>query len=277
MRLLICGARGSTPTPGPEFVRYGGSTACVAVAHAGGRPALVLDAGTGLTGLSKLLGDEPFAGTIALTHLHWDHTHGLPFFAAGDRPDARVRVLGPAEGDLEELLARAMSPPHFPIAPNELLGSWTFDRIVAGEYEIEGFDVLALEVPHKGGTTLGYRISDSESAVAYLPDHGPQALGAGPSGFGELHEAALALAQDATVLIHDGQYTADEFERVASFGHSAVDYAIALARTCRVSRLLLFHHDPGRTDDQIDAIVAEHGDGPPAVEAAAEGTVIELA
>jgi phosphoribosyl 1,2-cyclic phosphodiesterase len=256
MQVLICGARGSTPTPGSEFVRYGGNTACVAIARDGESPSLILDAGTGLTRLSKLLDGHPFRGTILLGHLHWDHTHGLPFFAAGDRFDSRVSVLMPADGDPEDLIARV---------------------IREGEHEIEGFSVLAVEVPHKGGRTFGYRISDSEQAVAYLSDHAPQALGLGRSGLGELHEAARALADGASVLIHDAQYTADEFERVSRFGHSAVEYAIDLARECEVPRLLLFHHDPGRTDDQIDAIVAAHdGRSNPTVEAAAEGTMIDL-
>src|SRR5437764_7770257 len=177
MRLLICGARGSTPAPGPEFVRYGGHTACVAVARDDETPVLILDGGTGLTRLSKTLDGAPFRGTILLSHLHWDHTHGLPFFAAGDRPDADVVVLMPGDGDPEEILSRALSPPHFPITPGELEGRWRFKQIKAGQHEIEGFSVLALEIPHKGGVTFGYRISDGEEAFAYLPDHAPQAFG----------------------------------------------------------------------------------------------------
>ena len=276
MRLVICGARGSTPAPGSEFVRYGGNTSCVALARDGERPMLVLDAGTGLTRLSKLLDGQPFQGTILIGHLHWDHTHGLPFFPAGDRPDSRVRVLMPADGDPEELLARVLSPPHFPISPSELEGSWSFERIEPGEHEVEGFSVLAHEVPHKGGVTLGYRISDGESAVAYISDHAPIVLGPGSSGLGEFHQAARALADRADLLIHDGQYTADEFEQATRFGHSAVEYAIGLAQECEVPRLLLFHHDPARTDDEIDTIVAAHRGRNTTVEAAAEGTVIDL-
>jgi phosphoribosyl 1,2-cyclic phosphodiesterase len=276
MRLVICGARGSSPAPGSEFVRYGGNTACVALARDGERPTLVLDAGTGLTGLSKMLDGQPFQGAILLGHLHWDHTHGLPFFPAGDCADSRVRVLMPADRDPEELLARAMSPPHFPISPSELEGHWSFERIEPGEHEIEGFSVLAREVPHKGGVTLGYRISEGESAVAYISDHAPIVLGSGSSGFGEFHQAARALADGTDLLIHDGQYTADEFERMSRFGHSAVEYAIGLAQECQVPRLLLFHHDPARTDDEIDAIVAAHRGRNVTVEAAAEGSVIDL-
>jgi phosphoribosyl 1,2-cyclic phosphodiesterase len=276
MRLVICGARGSTPAPGAEFVRYGGHTACVAVARDGERPALVLDGGTGLARLSRLLDGTPFRGTILLGHLHWDHTHGLPFFAAGDRPDARVSVLMPGDGDPEETLSRAISPPHFPITPSEFEGQWRFGRITAGQHEIEGFSVLALEVPHKGGVTFAYRISDGESTFAYLSDHAPQALGKGPAGLGEFHDTARALAGGADLLIHDAHYTADELEQAWSFGHAAVEYAIALAEQCQVPRLLLFHHHPERTDDEIDAIVAAHRDARVSVEAASEGSVVDL-
>jgi phosphoribosyl 1,2-cyclic phosphodiesterase len=118
VRLTFCGVRGSTPAPGPEFVRYGGHTSCVAVAHDGAAaPTLILDAGTGVRRVSTLLADQPFTGTILLTHLHWDHVQGLPFFRAGDRDDATVTLLLPDQRDgtgAEEVLARAMSPPPLP-------------------------------------------------------------------------------------------------------------------------------------------------------------------
>src|SRR6267143_1452325 len=108
MRLFVCGVRGSTPAPGREFVRYGGATSCIAIApDGGGLPRLVLDAGTGLTRLSSLFNGGPFRGTILLSHLHWDHTHGLPFFPAGDRDGSEVDIVMPAQGrDEEEVLAR---------------------------------------------------------------------------------------------------------------------------------------------------------------------------
>src|SRR2546425_1164235 len=187
--MFICGVRGSTPSPGPQFVRYGGNTSCIALAQNGQAPRLVLDAGTGLQRLTPLLDGRPFRGSILLGHLHWDHTHGLPFFSAGDRPDAEVTLVMPAQGDPANVLARVMSPPHFPIKPAELRGRWRF---------------------------LGIQ-------------EGPP----------------------------------------------AVDYAVGLAEAAGVKRLLLFHHDPARTDDQIDAIVAAHRGNAIPVEAAAEGTVID--
>src|SRR5579864_1962691 len=160
MRVWVCGVRGSTPAPGGEFARYGGHTSCIALGQDGGPPTLILDAGTGIRRVGALLGGRPFEGTILFGHLHWDHTQGLPFFAAADRPDARVDVLIPAQGDAGRVLARAMSPPHFPIGPDELRGNWRFDGLEPGDHHIEGFSVVAHEIPHKGGRTYGYRISD---------------------------------------------------------------------------------------------------------------------
>ncbi|CAN5173642.1 hypothetical protein BH24ACT1_BH24ACT1_12490 [soil metagenome] len=146
---MVCGVRGSTPAPGADFIRYGGHTSCLALAHDGGAPSLVLDAGTGIRRVSDLLGGAPFRGTILLGHLHWDHTQGLPFFAAGDRPDGTVDLFLPAQGaaGAQALLERAMSPPHFPIAPSGLRGRWRMAGLEPGDHRIEGFDVLAREIP----------------------------------------------------------------------------------------------------------------------------------
>ena len=276
MRLTFCGVRGSTPSPGPCFVRYGGNTSCVAVAAGDEAPRLVLDAGTGLANLSRLLDGSAFEGTILLGHLHWDHTHGLPFFPAGGREDSDVTLLMPAQGDAEAVLARVLSPPHFPITPSQLGGRWRFAGLEAGQHHIEGFSVLARQIPHKGGRTFGYRVSDGRSSFAYLADHSPTALGAGPDGLGPHHEAAMELAAGVDVLVHDAQHLACQFPAVGYLGHSAVEYAVGLAEAAGARRLVLFHHDPARTDDEIDAIVAEHQGGPVSVVAAAEGTVIEL-
>ena len=276
MRVHICGVRGSTPAPGPEFVRYGGNTSCVAVARDDEPPTLVLDAGTGLQRLTQVLDGRPFRGSILLGHLHWDHTHGLPFFRAGDNPDAHVDVHMPAQGDPVEVLARVLSPPHFPIGPGDLRGDWQFHALEPGESAIEGFTVTAREIPHKGGRTFGYRVSDGRASIAYLSDHSPITLGPGPEGLGEYHDAALDLARDVDVLLHDAQYTAAELPERAAFGHSAVDYAVGLAERAGARRLLLFHHDPPRTDDAIDEIVRAHQRPRVDVQAAAEGAVIDL-
>jgi ribonuclease BN (tRNA processing enzyme) len=250
----------------------------VAIAPDDGPPRLVLDAGTGLRRVTGLLRGEPFAGTIILTHLHWDHVHGLPFFTAGDREDARVTLLLPEpEGNAtaEDVLAEGMSPPHFPITPRGLRGDWTFGAIAPGTFKADGFTVEAREVPHKGGRTFGYRVSDGHSSVAYIPDHCPTALGPGPEGWGEYHPDALALAAGADLLIHDAFLRPEEVPALGSFGHPAADYAVSLARRAGAGRVLLAHHKPDRTDDELDALAARFR-ADPRVAVAAEGQVIDL-
>jgi len=294
--ITFCGVRGSTPAPGAAYLRYGGNTSCVAVAHARGEaPVLALDAGTGLANLSGLLDGAAFNGTILLSHLHWDHSLGLPFFRAGDRDDARVTLLlpeqeagrggaggpglgagGPGLGEAEGLLGQVMSPPFFPIRPGELRGRWDFGTISPGQHKAEGFTVEAREIPHKGGRTLGYRISDGRAVLAYVTDHCPTSYGPGPHGLGAYHEAAVELARDADLLIHDAQLTAEEVPAEAAWGHAAAEYAAGLAARAGARRVALFHHKPSRTDDELDAIGQRFAAGPVPVLVAAEGQSVEL-
>jgi ribonuclease BN (tRNA processing enzyme) len=287
--ITFCGVRGSTPAVGARYLRYGGNTSCVAVAHSPGEaPVLALDAGTGVAGLSELLGGAAFAGTILLTHLHWDHCLGLPFFRGGDREDARVTLLLPAQGDgpdgcggsapgdAESLLAQVMSPPFFPIRPGQLRGAWEFGTIAPGQLKAEEFTVEAREIPHKGGRTLGYRVSDGRVTVAYVTDHCPTSLGPGPDGLGAYHEAAVELARDADLLIHDAQLTVEEVPAEAAWGHAAAEYAVGLAVRAGARRVALTHHKPSRTDDQLDELARRFDGAPVPVLVAAEGLSVEL-
>jgi phosphoribosyl 1,2-cyclic phosphodiesterase len=279
VRVTFCGTRGSTPAPGPEFVRYGGNTSCVAISHGDdAAPSLLLDAGTGLRRVQELLGDAAFDGTLLLTHLHWDHVQGLPFFPSGDRVGSRVAMLLPSDDHLGpvDLLSRMMSPPFFPIGPTQLRGDWDFGYVPDGAFEAEGFSVLARDVPHKGGHTVGYRVSDGRVSVAYLPDHCPTALGSGPDDVGEYHEAALELACGVDLLIHDSHLRAEEVEAEGSFGHAAAEYAVRLAELAGTRRVALFHHRPERTDAEVDRTVARFAARGLSVVAAEEGTTVAL-
>lgn len=261
---MLLGVRGSTPAPGPDFVRYGGHTSCVGVIPTGGvAPTLIMDAGTGIRSLPGLLGSEPFRGSILLSHLHWDHVEGLPFCRAVDREDARVDLYVPEQdgASARDLLARTMSPPSFPIEPEGLFGSWRFLPVPDGATPIEDFEVAAVDISHKGGRTVGYRVASATASFAYLPDHAP-ARGMSP--------AAWDLIEGVDVLLHDAQFIEPERSLADAYGHATVEETIALAGKAGVGTLVLFHHSPVRTDGQLDRIL-EMADLPVPVVVAKEG------
>lgn len=269
MRVTFLGVRGSTPAPGADFVRYGGHTSCVAIARdADSDPVLVLDAGTGLRALTPLLSPNSFSGAILISHLHWDHMQGIPFFAAGDRPDAHVAVYVPAERGLSgrDLLALSMAPPTFPITPEGLKGDWSFTAIEPGPLEVEGFRIRAFEVGHKGGRTYGYRVDSGSASMAYVPDHAPAA---------GVSAAAREGMHGVDVLVHDAQFLDHERPRAVDYGHATIDEAIALAREVDARMLMLYHHGPHRTDAALDEIGAEFRSGG-FVRTAREGMVLDL-
>jgi ribonuclease BN (tRNA processing enzyme) len=183
-----------------------------------------------------------------LTHLHWDHLQGLPFCPALDDADARVTVHlpAPAGADPTALLARGMSPPHFPIGPDGLLGRWSF--LASGPFEAAGLQVSVAPIGHRG-LTHGVRVEDPSGAVlAYLPDHSPRTATA------DQLEAAEKLASGADVLLHDAQFTAAERAVADAYGHSTIDDAVAFAARCGAGRLVLTHHAPARTDAELDTL-----------------------
>jgi ribonuclease BN (tRNA processing enzyme) len=273
------GVRVYTPVSGPEYERIGGNTSSVAVAIGDGLPTLLLDAGTGLLSLTRefVRAQRPFTGSILLTHLHWDHLQGLPFFPPADRDDARVACYQPAQGDPVAVLSRAMSPPHFPIGPDGLNGSWSHVALEPGKHDVEGCSVTVAEIPHKGGRAYGYRITaDGCGTFAYLPDHCPTRIGPGPDGYGARHENALALAHDVDVLVHGAQFVASEIERAHAFGHAIAEYAVALAREANAGRLVFTHHAPFRADDAVEAIAAAHDSASLPVVPAREGDSFTL-
>lgn len=277
MKVELLGVRGSTPAPGAAFVRYGGHTSCVAVrADDDPVPRLALDAGTGLRSLTGRLAGAPYVGSIVLTHLHWDHMQGLPFFAAGDREGSRVDLYLPAQDGRSgrDLLAQAFSPPAFPIPPEGLHGQWSFQALDVGWHQVEGFEVRAARVEHKGGVTLGLRVESAGASVAYLPDHAPAA---------GISAEAWDLMRGADLLVHDAQFLDGERPVAVDYGHATVQDCVRLAAECGAGGLLLFHHSPARTDEALDRIadwlpelVADVGAGMPVL-VAREGDVIEVA
>jgi hypothetical protein len=276
MKVTFYGVRGSTPCHGHDTHRYGGNTSCVEVAIAGEAP-IFFDLGTG----ARYLGlDQPcdgsFAGTCLLTHLHWDHVQGLPFFPPLMCAGAHLDVYAPRQDDgrtLPEAFAEMIRTPQFPVSLDQLPGSIAFHDLTDADFRVGSASVRARLVPHLG-PTLGFRVEHQGRSVAYLSDH-QQPHAADFSFTPGVHD----LVQGVDLLIHDAQYTPAEFEQKRQWGHSTIDYAVWLAEQCEVGTLALFHHDPMRTDDALDEVVAWLADADTSVKvvAAHEGLVVELA
>jgi phosphoribosyl 1,2-cyclic phosphodiesterase len=279
LQLTVWGCRGSLPTPGEATVRYGGNTTCVEVRTGqGGR--IILDAGTGIKQLGAgLEADRPVH--VLLTHLHLDHVEGLRFFAPFWRDGAEVHVWGPPSPlhTLEERIARAFSPPLFPIDLADIPANVEFHDVPTDTWELEGIRLLALPVSHPG-STVGYRLELNGSSFAFIPDHEP-VLGVELASLAPEWISGYAVAEGADVLFHDGQFTEAEYATRVGWGHSSVAHAVEFAQRAGVGRLVLFHHDPDRGDDDVDRLVERAnelwnggGNAPPV--AAHERMTIEL-
>jgi phosphoribosyl 1,2-cyclic phosphodiesterase len=282
VKIKIWGARGSIPAPGPETMRYGGNTSCVQLTLSDGSE-LVLDAGTGIRKLGIALRPSSQPLHILLTHLHLDHIQGLMFFAPIFRPESRIVVWGPAspEGSLRDRIARYISAPLTPVEVRELPCQVSFREAETTEWQVGQARVQAASVTHRG-PTLGYRVEADGSSVCYIPDHEP-GLGAPLADLEEEWISGFELAREATLLIHDSQYTDDEYRAHLGWGHSPLSDALVLGQRSRAERLLLFHHDPLHSDDFLDALAGEAtarwqdlGGRPDQVELATERSELEL-
>ena len=253
LRLKIWGCRGSLPTPGPATVKYGGNTSCVEVAL-DGDAALVLDAGTGIRALGHDLAQR---GTrrihLFLTHLHLDHLEGLRFFAPLWNAQVTLDIWGPRSPvlGLRERIMRAFSPPLFPIDFRDVPADVTFHDLPADPWEEGGVSLFSDLVLH-AGPTVGFRLEAGGSSVAYLPDHEP-AL-AGIDGRSPNWISGGALAREVDVVLHDSQYLDTEYDARIGWGHSTVDQAVAFCGAVGAGRLVLFHHEPERADDELEAL-----------------------
>jgi ribonuclease BN (tRNA processing enzyme) len=281
VKLTFFGVRGSCPCSSEQQRRYGGNTSCVLV-EVRGEPPLLLDLGTGLREVGCYLrtaraGEpEPFRATALLTHLHYDHVLGLPFFSPLRDPGARLDIHGPAQpdGGLADVLAGMVRPPFFPISMDEFKGEMRGHDIEGSdEIAIGGIRVTARPVPHVG-PTLGFRIEADGRSVAYISDH--QA----PVDRREVEKQVLELCDHADLVVHDAQYTEDEFEVLAGWGHSTPSYAVRVAGEAGARRLMLFHHDPAHSDTQVDRMLDTARRAAERyrcdVTAASEGTTVDL-
>jgi phosphoribosyl 1,2-cyclic phosphodiesterase/ActR/RegA family two-component response regulator len=265
------GVRGSIATPGAATLGYGGNTACVEVRADG--QLIILDAGTGIRplglSLEKEFKDVPLSLTVLISHTHWDHIQGFPFFASAYNPRNRLRILG-YEGAREGLLgalSSQMESPYFPIGWQQLPSHISLQELQQPEFNIGPIRVETMNLNHPG-ICVGYRLSTSAGAIAYLPDNepfqrykyhaDPQALGGSIENLEfarRMDQKVIDFIRDAEVLIIDAQYDAMEYEKRVGWGHGCVDDVVALALNANVKRLYLFHHDPTHDDAKIDAMV----------------------
>jgi phosphoribosyl 1,2-cyclic phosphodiesterase len=269
----VWGCRGSIASPGPETVRHGGNTACVSVET--DDAIAILDAGTGLRHAGLRFAGDPRPLHLLITHLHMDHILGLGFFRPLFQPGRQIHIWGPPSTtqDLRTRLTRYMSPPLFPVRIRDLASRVALADAPADPWTIDGLRVRAATVIHPG-PTLGYRLEDRTGSVAYIPDHEP-ALGGIDS---PQWTSGYELAKDVDVLIHDSQYTADEYASRIGWGHSSIEHASAFADLAGADRFLLFHHDPDHDDDTVAALAMAASDvrAKGTAEAAREGMELEL-
>jgi phosphoribosyl 1,2-cyclic phosphodiesterase len=275
VRLTFYGVRGSTPSFCETNRRYGGNTASVVLDEPDEEPVL-FDLGTGLRAYGSACPmDGTFAATALVTHIHWDHVQGLPFFAPVHVPGARLDVYGPhqEEGPLGEVFGDLMRPPYFPVRPTELGGDVRFVDATRDTFVLGSRKITVRPVPHKG-PTVGYRVEGAHGSVAYISDH--QA----PLSLDTVADDVLELADGVDALIHDSQYTLAEFQKKKDWGHCTLDYALLVAKQARAKRLITFHHDPAHSDDDLDRLSAELQDSAKGsdveVVAAYEGLVLDL-
>jgi phosphoribosyl 1,2-cyclic phosphodiesterase len=272
MQVQFWGVRGSISVSGTRYMRTGGNTSCVEILHRGHR--LVLDGGTGLRALGDQVGFAPIEATILFSHVHWDHIQGVPFFAPAYHPGSRLVLAGAPRkgGSVKDALMAQMRPPTFPVTLDAFRAELEFVDLAAGSVFQQGpFRIVPSELSHPNGV-LAYRIEADGRALVYATDveHG-----------GCIDERLLELAQGADLLIHDAQYTCEEYRGAGGrsrkgWGHSTWREAVEAAEQAGVGRLALFHHDPQRDDDAVAVIEAQARSRFREVFAAREGEVLSL-
>jgi phosphoribosyl 1,2-cyclic phosphodiesterase len=288
LTLTFWGTRGSIPSPGPSTVRYGGNTPCVELRTEDGW-LVILDAGTGIRELGRSLlernGGRPIAGDIFLTHAHWDHIQGIPFFAPLFRKGNRFTIWGSRSlpTSIDRVVRDQMSPVVFPVSFEELQARIDFRELAAERCGGNGYEVAAHQVRHPGGA-LGYRFTTGNAdgrALVYVSDNELSAEARYDDTPG-WRERLVEFVRGASVLVHDTMYTADEYGSFVGWGHSTHEQALELALEADVEQLVLFHHRPERSDADVDrcvekcrAIVARRGRRLEVV-AAAEGLTLHV-
>ena len=298
VRLKFWGVRGSIPTPGPDTVYYGGNTPCVELRV--GSEIIILDAGTGIRPLGRALtaefGKQPICLSVIITHTHWDHIQGFPFFIPAYDPQNRITLVafeGARQG-LRSAMSTQMESPYFPISMYQLPGDISIEELKGLDSKVGAIPVRAQFLNQPGACT-GYRLATPAGAIAYLPDvelcdrlrdePSGAAIPPEPEGHSPAADQArkvIEFIRDSEVLILDAQYTADEYQKHIGWGHSCVEDSVAFALRANVKRLFLFHHDPDHSDAEVSQLlerarqIAARHDSSLLIEAAREGIELVL-
>jgi phosphoribosyl 1,2-cyclic phosphodiesterase/CheY-like chemotaxis protein len=279
-RLKFWGVRGSIPVPGSSTVGYGGNTSCIEVRADG--EIIILDAGSGMRELGIALeaefGTRPIKLTLLISHTHWDHIQGLPFFLPAYNGNNSMRLLGyrGADEGLAAILARQMEPSVFPLSLRALPSTISIEEQKEMAFSIGKVRVQACFVHHPG-ICVGYRLYTSNGSIAYLPDSEPY-----PAHAAAERAKLVEFLHRADVLIIDAQYTDDEYQKKVGWGHGSLSSVVSLGLDAEVRKLFLFHHDPGRDDRAVDEIVESarmivlESGKPMEVDAAREGSEVWL-
>jgi phosphoribosyl 1,2-cyclic phosphodiesterase len=272
MRIKFWGVRGSTPTPQPENLRYGGNTSCVEVRV--GQAIYIFDCGTGFRTLGHELlqefADRPISAHVFLSHFHWDHIQGFPFFRPlYDKPQNRFLLHSSARHrKLKQVLEQQMAPPYFPVNLGEMKAHHEFHDIEEGRAAIDGVSIQTMWLNHPQGC-MGFRLEAKDGVFVYATDNEP--------GDPEFDKNVRKLAAGADVLVYDAQYLPEEYEaRRRGWGHSHWREAVNVVMESGAKDLVLFHHDPDHSDVCIDNVVKEARNYYPKVRAASEAMEIKL-
>lgn len=278
--LRFWGTRGSIPSPGPLTARYGGNTTCFEVRS--GERRIIFDAGSGIRQLGlDLLGRGGEYDHIFLTHFHWDHIQGFPFFPPLYHPEIELKIVGPKQNniDVRSLFAGQMGPIYFPVPFSVVAAKMSFEHLNEGSWELDGVTLRTMRVRHPSWV-VGYRIEVGGQVVCFIPDN--EVEGEGYEVEDGWRDRLLDFIRGADLLIHDSMYTDEEYPSRLGWGHSTFRQSVRLAEEGEVKRLLFFHHDPERTDDELDGIVSRVRDEAlargcaVAIDAAAEGNDFSL-
>lgn len=277
MTLKFWGTRGSIPTFNDETQLYGGNTSCITLMDQG--TLVIFDAGSGIKRLSDSEYIKDFKEFhILLTHMHFDHIQGLGFFGPFFNPEARVNIYGPAANseELIKTLSKYLSPPLFPVRIRDFKADVQFHALPKRSMKIDHLSVNSAYVCHPG-PTLGYRLNNDDNVICYIPD---QEVALGVRSFPKSTQwtPGYDLAEGTDLLIHDAQYSEEEYQAKVGWGHSSFRQTIQFGELCRTKKLYLFHHDPVHSDQRLEELLAEYNTPSTniMIELAKEGESIEL-